>query len=152
MWNTVNYIHLIFIAVLEHFTLVTIVPRERGGREGFTDLWSSQQLVLARATVRISYNTREFITSACMCMCMCVCVAAIVLFIRLTSLQLCCMLSSRSSEGEEEREKNRQPVVNYRTQYNTTKAAGAEASHVSLPRSCSHSPFPHFVLLFLTKS
>lgn len=41
---------------------------------GFTDPWSSQQLVLARETVRSSYNTRELITSGCVYVHVCVCV------------------------------------------------------------------------------
>lgn len=39
-------------------------------------------------------------------------------------------LKEWESGRQREREKNRQPVVNYRTQYNTAKAAGAEASQL----------------------
>lgn len=79
------------------------------------------------------YNTREFIVSGCVCESECAVYQANKSAVILYAKQLKQQEREGKMESERERgKKNSQAVVNYRTQYNTAKAGGAEASQLLL--------------------
>lgn len=87
----------------------------------------------ARKLCAFFYNTRKFIVSGCVCESECAVYQANKSAVILYAKQLKQQEREGKMESERERgKKNSQAVVNYRTQYNTAKAGGAEASQLLL--------------------